>query len=121
MDSKKIIKEIEERYPAPEYPSLHLDDPMTDRAYALTGDCWGKLYGVILPIVPRKVLNPLSAEYFWRTRKEWFGMSLGDLEDEKGGEKAWEAAKEPFSKVAETLKEHEGPFFLGDTSKHRTF
>jgi glutathione S-transferase len=117
MNSKDIIEEIEKRYPSPDYPSLYLDDPSTKRAFTFVGEFFGKLKGNLLPAVPVKVLTDVSAEYFERTRAGWFGMSLQELAKKTGGEQAWTDSKEVSQRLADALKETEGPFFLGNTGK----
>ncbi|KAI9155606.1 Cuticle-degrading protease [Paramyrothecium foliicola] len=121
MDSKLIIKELEQRYQVPQYPSLHLEDPATERAYTLVGNAMGKLKGNLLPQVPKVVLSDVSAEYFNRTRKSWFNMSLEELREKNGGEQAWVTSKEDFGRIAKFLKENSGPFVLGDKVSYADF
>ena len=73
----------------------------------------GPLVPVLLPGVPA-LLNPVSEEYFQRTRKDRFGMSLADLERERGGDKAWGEARGPLSDLGKVLggeKKEEGGVF----------
>jgi glutathione S-transferase len=120
MESRAIADEIEKRYPAPEWPSLRLDDPAVERAKAHLRPTAGALMPVILPQVPKVILSEYSAEYFWRTRAEAFGMPLtewGAKEGGEDGEKAWERSRAGFAEVAEALRETEGPFYLGETGE----
>lgn len=112
MDSKDIIARLEKDYPT---PSLHLDSPLVPTVAAALGKVAGPLFPDILARVPRDVLNPSSAEYFQRTRKERFGLTLDDLKVEKGGDKAWGDAKEPLAELAALFKDTTGPYILGDT------
>ncbi|KEY66741.1 hypothetical protein S7711_06787 [Stachybotrys chartarum IBT 7711] len=113
MDSKAIYPEIERRYPSPAYPSVPSDDAATQQTYQFTSACLSALAPVVLPIIPRSILSEYSAEYFQRTRKQWFGMSLDELEAQKGGDDAWARSKESFGQAAALLKKNGGPFLLG--------
>ncbi|KAF2142241.1 uncharacterized protein K452DRAFT_271090 [Aplosporella prunicola CBS 121167] len=111
MDSAKIAPKLEELYPE---PSLHLDSGYSEKLAQIFPEAVGALRFVLIPRVPGSLLNERSAEYFYRTRKENFGVPLDVLEKERGGEQAWEKAKAPLEKVAAMLKENDGPFFLGE-------
>lgn len=121
MNSEAISEEIERRYPSPQWPSLHLDDPVLPRVYAAVKEAF-LMRAALLPPVPRDILNAESAEYFWRTRKELFGMELDELEKTQGGDKAWEAATPGLKKLGDLLREKpEGPYFLGKTVSYADF
>ncbi|PNS17396.1 hypothetical protein CAC42_7079 [Sphaceloma murrayae] len=113
MDSIKIAEHLESAYPPGNYASLKLNDPVQQRVVDALGKIMGAMAPIVMPLIPRNILNPPSAEYFQRTRKERFGMVLDDMEKEKGGEKAWTSAKEPIANMAAILNETEGPYFLG--------
>lgn len=111
MDSRAIASALESAHP---HPSLHLDSPILPRVEAQMLKIFPLIFPVIAPRVPSVLLNPVSAEYFERTRAERFGMKdLAQLEREKGGEVAWKALEEPVREMAAILKENGGPFFLG--------
>jgi hypothetical protein len=75
---------------------------------------------VIMPRIPRTILNPRSAEYFRKTRAKRFGMPLDEFEkSEEGGEKAWENVKPALEDVGTLLKQTEGPFFMGKEGECR--
>lgn len=112
------VIEIEELYPT---PSLGLDEPIVVQIKDHLSKLFKPLAAVILPKVPRNVLSEVSAEYFQRTRKERLGKSLDEIEKEKGGEKAWKEAEGHITEVAELLKKHGGPFFLGNRGEHLPF
>ncbi|KAF2472248.1 uncharacterized protein BDR25DRAFT_333615 [Lindgomyces ingoldianus] len=112
MDSWKIAIELEKRYPS---PSLHIDDPIVVQVRNLIPEIMGPLQPNIIPKVPRMLLNPPSVEYFERTRKERYGMSLSQVEEDRGGEPSWKAAEQPINEIADLLKKKGGPFFLGKT------
>jgi glutathione S-transferase len=112
MNSKNIAPVLESHFPT---PSLHLELPIVAEVEKAIGAIFQPLAADLLPKIPRDILNPASADYFERTRKETFGMSLSELEKKKGGDVAWNAAKEPIDAIAALLKqEPSGPFFAGD-------
>ncbi|KAL9129570.1 MAG: hypothetical protein Q9175_007261, partial [Cornicularia normoerica] len=112
MDSRKIADVLEKEHPS---PSLHLDSPMLKKVEELIPQCTSPIRPVFLPRVPRSVLSPRSAEYFERTREATFGMPLSQVEKEKGGESAWEAAEPKWKELGALLKAQGGPFFMGKT------
>lgn len=121
MDSKKIALELETRYPAPQYPSLHLDSPVLAKLEAIFPRLIKGLYGVFVPGVVKRVLGPKSQPYFTETREANFGMSLDELEKKLGGESVYEAIGDDLKEVTELLKETEGKFFEGDKVTYADF
>lgn len=112
MDSKKIALALEERYPSPQYPSLHLDSPVLAKLEPIVSRLLGKVVGIFVPGVAKKVLGPKSAPYFIRTREEAFGMSIDELERTQGGVQVYaEKIGEELREVTAMLKETAGPFF----------
>lgn len=118
MDSRKIAMELEKRFPE---PSLHLDAPQLRQVEEMLAKGFGSLRGVLLPRVPSALLTPVSAEYFERTRKQRYGMSLAQLEKETGGEAAWTEAEPALRELGDLLKAKGGPFVLGDTVSYADF
>lgn len=118
VDSKQIAFELEKLQPE---PSLHLESPLWEQAQQAVMKVWTALIPVIMPQVPRNLLNPTSMEYFERTRSERFGMPLDELEETKGGDKAWAAAQEPIRQLTDLLKANEGPYFMGETGRPRMY
>lgn len=114
MDSKIIAAEIEKQHPK---PSLHLDSPAIPEAEAAVVKVMTPLVPVMMPQIPRNLLNPASVDYFERTRAERFGMSLSELEKTKGGEPAFQAAEQPLKDMAALIKRQGGPYILGKTRK----
>lgn len=112
MDSRKIANVLEKEHPL---PSLHLDSPVLKKVEELAPQCVMPIGPVFMPRIPRVVLNPRSAEYFEHTREERFGMTLSQLEKEKGGESAWKAAEPKWKELGTLLKAKGGPFFMGKT------
>lgn len=63
----------------------------------------------VYPYVPR-LLNPVSQEYYRRTREEWVGKKWEDiLPTGKEKEELWKAVKEEFNAIDLFLKENEQP------------
>ncbi|KAI0126829.1 hypothetical protein BJ170DRAFT_420582 [Xylariales sp. AK1849] len=122
MDSMEIVKHIEAEHPS---PSIHLDSPyilkVRERIAALTEFGTG-LRGVYTVLVPERLLNPRSIDYWMETRPKRIGKPLSALtEDEKGG-KVWDYAAPNVKAVTEMLKESgEGPFFMGETVSYADF
>jgi hypothetical protein len=114
MDSWKIAHALEERYPS---PPLHLDKPIVEKIANQIGVMRKPIEPLIIPKVPKNILNKVSADYFELTREERYGKPLSLLESEDGGEKCWEGAKKPIQEAADLLNENGGPYFLGETSK----
>ncbi|KAL1605007.1 hypothetical protein SLS60_004550 [Paraconiothyrium brasiliense] len=75
---------------------------------------------VLYPLVPRNLLNPKSAEYYERTREEFFGMSLEEFGRQKSGE-AWASLDATWGLMAAIIKETPGPYFLGDITSYADF
>ena len=113
MDSRKIADTLEQRHPS---PSLHLDAEVLREVEAIATNLLIASCPLILPLVPRHILNDESVEYFQQDRAKRFGTSLDQLEKEKGGEAAWKQMQAPLQEVAKLLKKADGgPFFLGKT------
>ena len=114
MDSRKIADELEKQYPS---PPLHLDSPMlpkVEEICSVRGGLAG-LLAVFAPKVPGAILNDASRPYWVAAREKQMGMSLADLEKEKGGEKGWETVVPFLKELGNILREKEGPFVLGKT------
>ncbi|KAJ5881592.1 Glutathione S-transferase N-terminal [Penicillium soppii] len=112
MDSRKIADYIERQAPL---PSLHLDSIYLEKVERLWSQYMGAIKPIFVPLVPRQILNEESVGYWNSTREQAFGMSLDQLEREKGGERAWNEAEPALREVTALLQENEGPFFLGNT------
>ncbi|KAK3950142.1 hypothetical protein QBC32DRAFT_326372 [Pseudoneurospora amorphoporcata] len=125
MDSKEIAQALEERYPSPQYPSLHLDSPVLAKLEPLVNPgLLGKVVGIFVPGVAKRVLAPASADYFIKTREEAFGMKLDELEKTQGGvgvytDKIAGQLREVTSLLNET--KDKGPFFEGDKVTYADF
>ena len=112
MESRKIADVLEREYPS---PPLYLDSPILKKVEELVPGCIISLGPIFMAKIPRLVLNPPSTEYFERTRAERFGMSLSQLEEERGGESAWKTAELKWKELGALLKAEGGPFFMGKT------
>ena len=119
MDSWPIAHELEKRYPS---PSLHLDDPVTIKIRDQIDSILGPIFLQYISKVPT-LLPERSQEYFYRTRKAAFGKPLSEVHQEAtaNAEEGWKKAQEPLKEVADLLKKHDGPFFLGQTVSYADF
>ncbi|KAM0261877.1 hypothetical protein ACHAQJ_002080 [Trichoderma viride] len=120
MESYAIVKELENLYPE---PSLHLHNGYYDRTFTILLDVAINLAPEVVPQIPFSVLNDESIEYYQRTRKERFGMSLEDLlKSDKAGENAWAATKPAIQNLKTLLKENSsGPFIDGGQVSYADF
>lgn len=119
MGSEAIAKAINERYPE---PAIELNPPVKDRLIQSIVKIAGAIRPVYLYLVPQRILNEASHEYWYRTRQMWVGMSLDQYWKEKGGEVAWKAAEPHIRDVTAMLKEKpDGPFFEGKTVTYADF
>ncbi|KAF9876567.1 glutathione s-transferase [Colletotrichum karsti] len=118
MNSKKIIKRLEEEYP--EKP-LNADSELTQAVLDVASPLFDALAPMLLHAVQSKLLSERSAKYFWDTRKEFLNMTLPEFEEKYGGEKAWERAKKPLDESAALLNKTEGPFFHGQDVSYADF
>lgn len=117
MDSRNIADALEILKPE---PSLLLDSGYVERTQKAVLDVGGALAPICIPRVPELLLNPSSAEYFQRTRKDRFGMTLSELaKSDRAGEAAWEKAEPGIQELIKILHEHEeGPYVLGKTPSY---
>lgn len=77
-----------------------------------------------MPRIPRTLLRPSSVPLFSSARAARFGMPLDELEAQRGGEQAWEAAKPGLDELEALVKDHridEGPFVLGSRVSYADF
>lgn len=119
MDSRVIAAEIEKLYPS---PSLHLDSPLLLQVEALNPKAMmAPLRGVVMPKIPRNLLNPSSAEYFEETRAKRFGCPLEELEKKTPEDEAWKDAEPSIHELGSLLRKQGGPFFLGGTVSYADF
>lgn len=119
MDSWPIALELEKRYPS---PSLHLDDPVTVKVRDQISKILAPIFVQFLPAV-HALVPERSQEYFERTRRQMLGKSLSEVHQEalQNAEEDWKAVEEQTKEVADLLKKHEGPFFLGETVSYADF
>jgi len=120
-DSRAIATVLEERFPAPSFPSLHLDSPLLTQIEELIPKIHMALQPEWQPYVAPSLLTPRSKEYFERTRGEAKGMSLEQFAKEKGGEHNWVEATPKLKQVGALLREKGGPFVLGSTASYADF
>ena len=113
MDSWPIAHSLEKQYPT---PSLHLDDPIVVKIRDHVVEIMAPIRALVIPRVPL-LLNERSAEYFYETRKKAFGKSLEQVEKEADVDECLEKIKGPVQEAGNLLRQHGGPFFLGETGK----
>jgi len=119
MTSEKIAPELEKLKPE---PTLRVDDPLTEKVTLAVQTFFGPLRNLLLPRVPKVLLNPVSEEYFERTRKEWFGMPLSELEQSKDAKEAWQKAQPGLEQVKDLLHQNsDGPFLQGKQVTYADF
>jgi hypothetical protein len=114
MDSWPIAHELEKQYPS---PPLHLDDPIVTQVRDHISNIVKAIAPNIIPKVPVVLLNKVSADYFYETRAEQWGMPLPELEKSKPAAECWEVAKKPAKEAGDWLRKNGGPFFLGETGE----
>ncbi|KAJ4380658.1 hypothetical protein N0V86_004019 [Didymella sp. IMI 355093] len=119
MDSWLIAHELEKRYPS---PSLHLDDPVNIKIRDQISHILGPIFLQFLLTIPA-LLPERSQEYFYRTREAELGKPLSEVHKEAlaNAEEGWKKAEESLKEVADLLKKHEGPYFLGKTVSYADF
>jgi glutathione S-transferase len=118
MDSWPIAQELEKRYPS---PSLRVDDPVAVQVRDQIFKILGPLFLQFISKVP-ELLPERSQEYFYKSRRQALGKPLSEVHEEAiaNAEEGWKAAEGPLKEVADWLKKHDGPFFLGESGKHST-
>jgi hypothetical protein len=112
MDSKPIAAKLEELYPE---PSLHLDWDKLPKVVEHVVNIASTTRPIWMPIIP-KILSERSAEYYFRTRKEWFGKSLEEISETEGREvERWEKIRPDAKAMGDLIRESGGPYFMGKT------
>ena len=112
MNSKVIVSRLEAEYPI---PSLHLDSPILAEVEDLVSKIRTPLRAFILPAIANNLLNPVSKEYWIRTREEKLEKTLGEFRDEREDEEAWAESMPSLQAVGELLDREGGPFLMGKT------
>ena len=119
MDSLKIVPALETLQAE---PSLHLDSPYVGKTQDAVNAAFGPLRPIGMPRIPVRLLNPVSAEYFNRTRTEQLGMTLPELEKSDKAINAWENAEPGLAALKALLHENgEGPYVMGETPSYADF
>ncbi|KAF9445115.1 hypothetical protein P691DRAFT_735531 [Macrolepiota fuliginosa MF-IS2] len=115
-DSYKIAEYLDKAYP--DTPKLF--PPGTEALQAAFYDHFPQvlapLWPIVLPRVPRVVMDERSAEHYIRMYSERFGMPLAQMEP-VGEERvaAWAKVKAGFGQLDGWLSKSSGPFIMGDT------
>ena len=113
MDSLAIASALESHYPT---PPLHLSNNLHTELTPLLAKISLPLIPVFMPLIGRNIIPDSAAVYFESTRSARFGMPLSQLEAEKGGQGAWEAAEPGLQELEAWIgaqKKDGGPFVLG--------
>ncbi|KAL2186675.1 hypothetical protein L209DRAFT_731631 [Thermothelomyces heterothallicus CBS 203.75] len=121
MESFAIAREIEAAHPT---PSARLDAPAVAELMGAVPRLLHKLRAVLLPGVPRLILNERSKPYWHETRSAMVGKALDEWEREvvAAGEPDWDGAEPVLREVTALLKkEAGGPFFLGNEVSYADF
>lgn len=120
MESGKIAKAIENKYPS---PTVHLDLPIVQRVDSLVDKCMPAMHPNLLYKFSQVVLSEKSYDYWVGAYTKKFGMPLDEYERRLGGEKSWAEALPAIIELTSLLKERqdEGPFFLGKDISYADF
>lgn len=119
MESRQIAGVIEQAYPE---PSLHLDSPILQKVMDIMPKLMPALRGNYIPVIPQRILNEASLEYWYATREKTVGMKLDELEKTAGGEKGFVEAEPKLKEITALLKaKSDGPFFDGNTVTYADF
>lgn len=119
MDSMKIAKYIEEKYPS---PSINLGSTYLQKLVEQMAPIMASIRTVFLPLMPERLLNPSSVGYWHETRSKVIGKPLSELTEDERGDKAWDAAKKHVQEISRLLRENsDGPFFEGKTVTYADF
>ncbi|EEH44782.1 uncharacterized protein PADG_01071 [Paracoccidioides brasiliensis Pb18] len=125
-DSWPIALHLEKTFQSPQHPTLFPSAGSYALALAVA-----RVLNAILPptrmiLLPKipQILDERGAEYFRRTRAEWFGRSLEEmLSDTEGVEKSWADVEVELKLLADMLRgppgvngggKKKGPFFEGE-------
>ncbi len=121
MDSQKIVEKLEQLHPE---PSLYLDTKVHESVYGAVASTIDASISTIIPAAQRNILREPSASWHAADRERRFGKSLEQLEEDEGGEKAWDAVKHGLEALKAELSKHkrdDGPFVLGGTVSYGDF
>ena len=113
MDSAKIAPRLESLKPT---PSLHLDLDYHKEVSAALGAAFAGFFPIFGAQLVGNVVAEEDVDWFNKDRAARFGMTLQELEKQKGGEPAWESVRSGLESLSEVLRKHkrdQGPFLLG--------
>lgn len=122
MDSKNIVKKLEELHPTPSF-QLDFGAPgsKTDQAAHLINKVAEPLRPIWMPAVPENLLPERSKEYFIRTRSQAVGKPLAEFAAEVDKEACWAKALEAAKDLTAFINETEGPFVRGKEVSYADF
>ena len=111
MDSLHIAKMLEEMHPE---PSLHLDSPKLVEVDALMGQLMTEFRTITYPLLFDNVFTSTSRSYKENMLMKHSGMNVDQFLKEKNVADAWLKVQAPLENMAALLKQHDGPFVLGN-------
>ncbi|KAF9447223.1 hypothetical protein P691DRAFT_731866 [Macrolepiota fuliginosa MF-IS2] len=121
-DSYKIAQYLDETYPTTPKVIPPRSEALQATFCANFNQTVGPLYPILLPRIPRVLLNPVSAEYYYNTVSAIFGQPLDKIEpvgDQRP--KAWADARAAWDIVNGWLSKSSGPYFMGDSPTFADF
>ncbi|KAK9481635.1 hypothetical protein V1527DRAFT_448535 [Lipomyces starkeyi] len=118
MDSAKIAHAVDALYPN---PPLQINSPYQAKVDDLTIKITQPIVPIIYTRVPVNILNEVSAEYWYATRRQRLRMSVQEFEGKHGGQAAYLDAESHLKEITALLKEKEGPFFMGSEVSYADF
>lgn len=118
MESEAIAAALDKKFPE---PSLHMDSPILVWVKELMPRVWTPLIPLLINSLPTRVLPPRSQAYYDENRSTREGVSLAQIEKERGGDIAWHGAKEPLQELDALLRANGGPFLIGSEGKLLSF
>lgn len=119
MQSRAVAEVINERYPE---PAIELKPACNDKLIQTMNKVMGPIQPIYFNLIPQRILNKASHEYWYATRTSYAGMPLEQFWNEQGGDVAWNASEPHIREITAMLKEKpEGPFFEGKTVTYADF
>lgn len=111
-DSYKIAEYLDEMYPETPRVTPKGAEALQAAFYDQFWQLMQPIFPVILPSV-LNILNPVSAEYFDRTRTTWLGKPLKDMAKGEERIEMWKKAENLFDALNGWLSKGTGPFLWG--------
>ncbi|KAJ3561973.1 hypothetical protein NP233_g9861 [Leucocoprinus birnbaumii] len=114
-DSYKITEYLDETYPDTPRVIPKGSEALQAAFYDHFWQLMGPIFPILLPTA-LDILNPVSAEYFDRTRSAYFGKPLKEMAPQGDERKeVWKKVEKSFETLDGWLNKSVGPFFMGNT------